>query len=428
MDPMKIRSLAAQIIAEIDGPAPLPVPLPTPNATVIRITAGQSIQSAVDKAPAGSVLQLENTASFTGNLVIKKDIDFVPRVLAAPGRVTKAQAAAFPHIRGTVMIEGAADVRFSGGIAVQGTARDTTLVTDHGLRTVLDQVALLGSPNGQRRGVAANGTDLIVRNSHIDDIWHPDEDAQAICGWDGTNRVLIENNYLSATGQAVMFGGGDPANAGRSPTSATVRGNLLTKNPAWRAKSQRVKCALELKNIDGYAIEHNDLEYSGADDGHAGYLIVLTPRNQDGNAPYSAVLNGTIEGNIGRHSAGCILLLGYDTEPGRTSGPLKNLVIRRNVFEDIDGQKYPGNGWLLYVSHGPQDVTIEDLDVRGQNLGATGYFDGPPPVNMVLRLITAPKSYSGWKVDNGGSGLAAVRQYAPGIVIDPTVMDDEGWA
>ena len=436
---------AQAIIADVDAPtAPPPVvepppvvtpppivvtppPVPTPSGNIIDVTAGEPLQSIIDRAPAGSVIRLEMGAAFPCDLVIKTDkVQIVPRTSVAPGvRVTKAMAAGFPRLVGTVEIQ-SADVLIGGGVTVQGTVKEATLITDNGIRTVLDKLAILGSPNGQRRGIAPHGTDAKILNCHIDDIWYPDEDAQAICGWDGTNGLLIQNNYLSATAQSVMFGGGDPADATRSPKRVTMIGNLLTKDPSWRAISQRVKCALELKNIDGFTAQHNEFEYSGADHGQAGYLIVLTPRNQDGNAPYSAVTNVLIEDSIGRHSAGCINMLGSDDEPievrpgvwvKRVSGPLDNVIIRRMIFEDIGGS-YPGDRRMFMVNNAPKRVTMEEIAVSGSRFDSTGYFTGAPPVGMVLRRITAPKSYWGWKIDGGGQGLAAVQQYAPDMIID----------
>ena len=45
-------------------------------------------------------------------------------------------------------------------------------------------------------------------------------------GWNGPGPFLIENNYLEAAGENVMFGGSDPSIANLVPSNITIRRNL----------------------------------------------------------------------------------------------------------------------------------------------------------------------------------------------------------
>ena len=87
---------------------------------------------------------------------------------------------------------------------------------------------------GQKRGVALNGKQLSVLNSYISDIKAMNADSQAINGYNGAGPFTIENNYLEAAGENVMFGGADPAVTNLVPSDIVLRRNHLFKPLAWR--------------------------------------------------------------------------------------------------------------------------------------------------------------------------------------------------
>lgn len=99
---------------------------------------------------------------------------------------------------------------------------------------VLDRVYLHGHPQaGIQRGVALNGRSIDIVNSYIADIFSMDE-SQAIAGFNGAGPFLIENNYLEAATENIMFGGSDPRTVNLVPSDILIRGNHVTKRPAWR--------------------------------------------------------------------------------------------------------------------------------------------------------------------------------------------------
>jgi hypothetical protein len=66
----------------------------------------------------------------------------------------------------------------------------------------------------------------------------PLQDTQAICGWNGPGPFLIENNYLEAAGENVMFGGSDPSIPHLVPNDITIRRrNLIWWPVAWMTQS-----------------------------------------------------------------------------------------------------------------------------------------------------------------------------------------------
>ena len=76
---------------------------------------------------------------------------------------------------------------------------------------VIDRCYLHGDAGfGQRRGLALNSANTQIVNSHFSDFKGVNQDTQAIAGWNGPGPFLIENNYLEAAAENIMFGGTDP--------------------------------------------------------------------------------------------------------------------------------------------------------------------------------------------------------------------------
>ena len=71
-------------------------------------------------------------------------------------------------------------------------------------------------------------------NSYISDIKAVNADSQAINGYNGAGPFTIENNYLEAAGENVLFGGADPAVTNLVPSDIVLRRNHLFKPLAWR--------------------------------------------------------------------------------------------------------------------------------------------------------------------------------------------------
>jgi hypothetical protein len=82
----------------------------------------------------------------------------------------------------------------------------------------------------------------------------------------------------------IIFGGSDPEIAGLVPSDITVRGNLVTKDLAWKAIRFQVKNLFELKNARRVVVDGNVFEYSWTS-GQEGSGIVITVRNQSGKLP-----------------------------------------------------------------------------------------------------------------------------------------------
>ena len=76
-----------------------------------------------------------------------------------------------------------------------GNAQQTAAQVPHDF--IIDRSYIHGFPTQEvQRGVALNGAEITVSNSHISDIHGRGYDTQALCGWNGPGPFHIINNYL----------------------------------------------------------------------------------------------------------------------------------------------------------------------------------------------------------------------------------------
>jgi hypothetical protein len=100
---------------------------------------------------------------------------------------------------------------------------------------VLDRIYVHGDPlHGQKRGVALNAGSTTIVNSYISGIRAIGQDSIAVGGWNGPGPYLIENNYLEAAGEVILFGGAAPSIPNVIPSDIVIRGNTVTRPLVWR--------------------------------------------------------------------------------------------------------------------------------------------------------------------------------------------------
>jgi hypothetical protein len=181
----------------------------------------------------------------------------------------------------------------------------------------------------------------------------------------------------------------------------------------------QIKNALELKCAIDVTVSECLLQYAGISEGQGAYLIVLTPRNQDGAAPWSTVQRVLIERIHGVMGGGCVSFMGSDYS--HPSGPLKDIVIREALFDGIDPQgPTKGDGRCFFFTRAPQHVTLENITVKAKNMTSNIYL-GPyemPPTGLVLRNLVLPAATYPIKIDGGGQGEAALKAWAPDVIME----------
>jgi hypothetical protein len=378
------------------------------DASALYVSAGGDLQAAINRAKPGDEILLAPGASFTGPFTLPRkpdagglevvirtatsDLELPPgqrvgpadgrkmaRLVASGGAAVVRTASAAGHYRFVGL-----EIAPAPGVAVLNVVllgswtedgRWTETRADELPHDItFDRVYIHGDPQrGSRRGIAMNGRNIAVYNSYFSDFKQECCDSQAIASWNGPGPFTIQNNYLEAAGENVMFGGGDPSIPGLVPSDIQLRDNHFFKPLRWKSDDPAhegvnwvVKNLLELKNARNVVIDGNVFENNWADDQN-GFAILFTPRNQDGGSPWSTVEHVEFTNNVVRHSTSGINILGWDNLG--PSQQASNLVIRNNVFWDIGGARwgedaastygYGKGGWFLQLMDGTSAVIVE---------------------------------------------------------------------
>lgn len=182
-----------------------------------------------------------------------------------------------------------------------------------------------------------------------------DNDTQAWLSISNPGPILIQNNFLEASGENLMLGGGDPSSESVMPKDVTIRRNTFSKNRAWWGEGHYLtKTLLELKLGIRVLIEGNDFLDMPWNDG--GWAFRLTVRNQDGGAPYSEVSDITIRYNLFKNVTNGIIAFGADNAgTGILSKHSKRWHIHDNLFYGLGwlcGGGASCGGWILIQDGG----------------------------------------------------------------------------
>ena len=359
------------------------------NGPVRTLKEDDDLQSAIDAATPGDVIALPPGAVFKGAVTLRKKAgdawvtirtstpdDVFP---AAGTRVSPSDARLMPVIEAdadnAIRAEpGAHHYRFIGieirppsgrflyNLILFGDGATTVDSLPHHI--VFERCYLHGDPvAGTRRGIALNSRHTAIIDSYLSDFKEKGSDSQAIAGWNGTGPFAIENNYLEGAGENIMFGGADPTIKNLVPSDIVVTGNSIAKPLSWKDANAytenslwSVKNLFELKNARRVLIDHNVFEYNWPN-GQNGYAILFTPRNQDGHSPWSMVRDVTFRNNLVRHVPSGFNILGADDI--NSSQPTKRILIKDNVFADINDVNWGGPGNLIQVLNAAADITVD---------------------------------------------------------------------
>lgn len=292
----------------------------------IRVTAGQSLQTAIDLAASGDVIRLEAGVTFTGNIIPKSNLTITSDGILPDHRVSLSDV--LPRLfsgNGAPVFElrGLTNVRLIGldFLPNVGGSGDVIQVNDcQGVE--VDRCRLI-VPDGQqqKRFFLGNGRSITFTRSYVSNLWREGQDSQAFCAWDGAGPYLIDDCYLEAASENIMFGGADASSPEAVPADIVVSGCHLTKNLAWKGHARVVKNLFELKAAKRVTVRDCLLEHCWAD-AQGGTAVVLTPVNQLAAAPWSVIEDVIFERVTVRDTENGVTVTGYgyQYEPG-SGGP-----------------------------------------------------------------------------------------------------------
>jgi PKD repeat protein len=234
------------------------------EAATIYVGEGDSLQAALNAAQPGDTVVLAQGVEFVGTFVLpfKPGADWITvrssapdAMLPGPGvRIHPAHAPLLARLRSSMLdtpalrtapgahhwdiryLEFAANPSGTGDVIQLGDGLSAQFAPEQvPHHIVLNHVYVHGDRFiGQKRCIALHAADVTISDSYVSDCKSATQDSQAICGWNGPGPFTIENNYLEAAGENVMFGGSDPSIADLVPSNITFRGNHVSRPMSWR--------------------------------------------------------------------------------------------------------------------------------------------------------------------------------------------------
>jgi len=446
-----------------DGPARLPIAnvpssmVDTPaTGSIIHVAAGDDLQAALNTVQCGDTIALQAGATFTGTfrfpalscddrhwIVVRSSapIGALPGeghrltpcyagIASLPGRpqypcnnprnvLAKLVAAS---IMGPVIFRnGANHYRLIGLELVRMASATKSAVTLMSVEPggtanhiVLDRSWLHGTAQDETRGgFNLSGTNHVaVVDSYFSDfhcvaVTGACMEAHALGGGSGNYQdgpYKIEDNFLEASGQAILFGGG-PANA--TPSDITIRFNHFFKPWMWMKGNTPfqggasghpfiVRHALELKNATRVLIENNLIENVWGGFGESGYAVLLNAKNQHvasgGDVcPSCEVTDVTIRYPRISHASGGIQMETALSGNGRDGAPAETgarYSIHDVVMDDIS-RRYNGGGRLFTVANEWPANPLNSISINH----VTGFPDPDGGILFVGNLLSNPEMY-----------------------------------
>jgi hypothetical protein len=444
--------------ARFDGPAELPrisvesslADTPT-RGHVHVVKAGDNLQQAIDAAACGDTLKLQAGAVFTGSFRFpNKSCDdahwIILRTSTDDGEIPPEGKRLTPCYAGIASLPGRPDyhcsaprnvmakIEFAGkttgpflflpgasryrfiGLEITRTASDASVVALAAVEEggsanhiIFDRMWVHGTAQSEtRRGIYLSAmtyaavVDSYFSDFHCVSVSGACTDSQTVSAGGGDfpeGPFKIENNFLEAAGENLIFGG---RRAETTPADIEIRRNHLFKPLIWMPGQPGfvggadghpfiVKNHFELKNAQRVLFEENLLENSWGGFTQTGFSIILMPTSQGNQCPSCMVTDVTIRSikivNVG--SGFTIANVpsdtgGFSSEGGRYS-------IHDILIEAVRGKDYQGFGnFALIISKAPplHDVRIEHV------------ASSPVPRYIISILGLNPRKMSNFTVAN----------------------------
>jgi hypothetical protein len=337
----------------------------------------------------------------------------------------------------------------SGGLISAKGSGGVAATVDH---LVVDRSWLHGQPQDETsHGVHLSGVtyaavvDSYFSDFHCISITGTCVDSHAIAGGVSDTQdgpFKIQNNFLEASGESVMFGGGA---ATMTPADIQIIGNHFWKPWSWMQGQPNfiggadgnpfvVKNHLELKNATRVQIEANLMENVWGGFSQHGSAILLTPKNQHTPSgtnvcPLCQVTDVTIRYTRISHAGhGMELATGIS---GNGTGGAAALAGERWSIHDVVlddlSKKYKGGGGAFQIanswpSHPVNTVTINhvtafpDPDSHMLTIGNIYYTTAPMFGFVFTNNLMVTARYPVW---NTGGGTANCGYYDVPVISIP---------
>jgi hypothetical protein len=158
-------------------------------------------------------------------------------------------------------------------------------------------------------------------------------------------------------------------------------------------------------------------------DAQAGFAVQVTPRTEDGTAPWVYAQDITFSYNVLRHTASAVNISGLDSGDPQKLVRGRRILIQDNLFEDVNGKTWGGGGGgrLFQVMSGADAVTIDHNTGFQSNQIILG--DGLPNTNFVFQNNIVPQNMYGVIGSGYAPGISSLNHFFPGFVFQKNVIE-----
>ena len=418
---------------------------PTVTGHSTAVHAGGDLQAVLNGASCGDEIVLDSGTTYSGNFSIpaKNCAGWIlvrsVSILSLPSgvRVSQSQASLLP----TVMTMNSqsvlgfehgtsnwyfAGINFTVEHGVQGLWNlialdgDATSVAQLPHNIVFDRVLVHGNDQYCVRGFLANAASFVLVNSQVYDFNHNGQDTQAVLAYNSPGPFLIANNYLEATGENIMFGGGGvPTIKGVIPSDIMVVRNNLAKLSNWyhepapcggagQTQCYDIKNNFECKSCQRVLVDSNLMSY-GVAQGQGECAIVNIFSGFSAN-------DITFSNNLCQHTAQGFALNGY------SAAATQRVMLRNNLFVDVSPTW--GGGRCYSISGPSSNVTIDHNTCI--NTGPAAFLgDSPPSSNVGFsytnNIVGGPLNA------DGDNPLMVVQNFSAGSSVSYDVFVGDVW-
>ncbi|MBC7896702.1 MAG: right-handed parallel beta-helix repeat-containing protein [Cytophagaceae bacterium] len=418
------------------------------DAKPCTVRVGRNLQGALSDARGGDVLCLPRGARYVGNfsIPVRPDTGFVvlrtdPSVELGSGRMRPSTSGQLARLSSATTSSTLKFLPRSGQWHVLGVEITSDSTVPQGPVALVevgtlverelgalptdisfDRVYVHGWPQQHvRRAFAMNGGAFTLTRSWCDEIHATGYDSQCVISWGGSGPMLIEDNYLAAASENLMFGGGDPKIPGLVPSDITIRRNHVTKPLTWKGQKWNVKNLIETKSSARVLVEENVIEGVWIE-GQTGYAFVLKSTTQGGTCAPCSSSDWTIRRNLVRNvGAGFSFAGRADQRPGSvTDSTVRRFQVTDNWIGPLNMGHYTGDARpLIFVAENHDIVFSRNVFEFSERVREALLFDISSGTRIAVRNLTMannvfPKGQYGVGASAIGEGLRAWQVGATG--------------
>ncbi len=290
---------------------------------------------------------------------------------------------------------------------------------------IFDRCYLTGSStNSVIRGIWMDSTYMAIVDSYCDEIHTNYSDTQCFASFNGPGPYLIQNNFIQAAGENIMFGGDDPSITNLIPSDITIIGNLIQKKLSWRSNGPPytwvIKNLLELKNAQRVLVDGNVFQYTWQQ--AQAVAILYRSVNQGGACTWCSVLDITTTHNIISHAPNGVNITAYATSNCVPTGRVR---VSNNRLTDISGLNWGNNtnavGQAFNTgAYDPPDMHDIIIDHNTAFSDRYALYTDYSTAGDVVQNV----QYTNNLQDSGISGVSGTSAFEPGYSWNPHRLSD----